>query len=345
LQISDIGRLLPRDRILLLAALIATLLVYAPTLTFPFAADDASQILGNPRVHSWQFAPEYFKSHVWGHLTLGKGERGAAYYRPLFLLWELVIWTVFGTNTAGWHFSALALHLLATGLVYFAVRRVAEDSLGAFAASLLFGVYPIHVEGVTWISGATEPLAAIPFLGSVLCWLRAHASMRPLAWRAGSVMLYGIALLAKETAVVLPAVLLAFEILVRRRQEGMLRRMLPYAGVGLLYIAVRQVALGGHCANADSSKRVAPDVAVRPVVLCEARSFSHSAEPYLRCRSGEPVQLERSGPTSNSGRRGVRVGGLLCRHEPRRPFCRGLGCPHPLTSAIPASVFTVRART
>src|SRR5215471_1578619 len=100
-----------KDRLLLAAVLAATLLVYLPTLMYPFAADDASQILGNPRIHSWQYVPEYFRSHVWAHLGLSDGARGAAYYRPLFLLWELVVWQIFGSSAAGWHLSALILHV------------------------------------------------------------------------------------------------------------------------------------------------------------------------------------------------------------------------------------------
>jgi Flp pilus assembly protein TadD len=244
MRVSDAGELRPRDWILLSAILLISALVYLPSLTFPFAADDASQILGNPRVHSWEYVPQYFKTHVWGHLSLGTGERGAAYYRPLFLLWELVGWNLFGANPVGWHFSALTLHIGATALVYFVARRVIQDPLGACAAALVFGVHPIHIEGVTWISGATEPLGAIPFLGSFLCWLRAYDSPRPAAWRAGAVALYGMALLSKETTIILPLILVSYELLLRRR-EGLVRRVLPFGAVALIYLAVRQIVLTG----------------------------------------------------------------------------------------------------
>jgi tetratricopeptide (TPR) repeat protein len=234
-----------RDRVFLIVALLATVLVYVPTLAFPFAADDASQILGNPRVHSWRYIPEYFKTHVWGHLALGNGERGAAYYRPLFLLWELGTWTIFGSNPMGWHASAIALHVLATALVYFLARRIAQNSLAAFVAALLFGIHPIHVEGVTWISGATEPLGAVTFLGSMLCWLRAYDLPRPLPWRVAALALYALALLAKETTIVLPAVMMAYQLIVRRERAGLVRRMLPYAAVAMFYLLVRQVVLSG----------------------------------------------------------------------------------------------------
>jgi Flp pilus assembly protein TadD len=231
------------EHILVVAVLIATALVYVPTLAFPFAADDASQILGNPQVHSWSHIPEYFTTHVWGHVTLGPGRRAAAYYRPVFLLWELTTWLLFRTGTVGWHISAMALHMLTTALVYLLVRRITRDCMLATAAALLFGVHPVHVEAVAWVSGATEPLAAAPFLGAMLCWLRAHESPHSMWWRAASATLYGVALLAKETTIVLPVVLLTYELLRRRDRAGLVRRLMPYVVVALLYLLARRVVL------------------------------------------------------------------------------------------------------
>jgi hypothetical protein len=231
------------DSFLLFVILATTALAYLPTLTFPFAADDASQILNNVHVHDWRYIPEYFTSHVWAHISLASGQQGAAYYRPIFLLWELAVWTIFGPSALGWHLSAIATHLCATAIVYFVARRLVENRFTAYTAALIFGVYPIHVEGVAWISGVTEPLAAVPFLASMLCWLRARESQDSLAWRRGSVVLYSIALLAKETTVVLPAVLLVYELLVQRRPAKLFRHLIPFAVVTLVYFVVRQVAL------------------------------------------------------------------------------------------------------
>ena len=233
------------DRLLLAIVLLGTFLVYVPALAFPFAADDASQILGNPNVHSATHISEYFQGHVWAHLSLANGEHGAAYYRPLFLTWELMTWLIAGPSTVGWHASSLLLHLVATAMVYFLARRILSEPLSASLAAFLFGVHPAHVEAVAWVSGASESLAAVPFFGSILCWLRSHESERPTFWRFAALVAYAFALLAKETTVVLPAVLFAYEVVIRRDRTLVRRWIAPFAVVMLVYFAARHFALRG----------------------------------------------------------------------------------------------------
>jgi protein O-mannosyl-transferase len=119
--------------------LIATALLYSPAVSYAFVADDTSQILANTHIHSAQYIPVYFTSHVWAQIALGPGERPAAYYRPVFLLWLLLNYLLFGYSTAAWHASVIALHLAATLLVYRLARRIIGDWRLAAGAAQLFG--------------------------------------------------------------------------------------------------------------------------------------------------------------------------------------------------------------
>ena len=47
-------------RILLLLALVATVVVSAGGIKYPFVFDDPEQIVNNTAVHSWEFAARYF---------------------------------------------------------------------------------------------------------------------------------------------------------------------------------------------------------------------------------------------------------------------------------------------
>src|SRR5262249_37080887 len=152
----------------------------------------------------------YFTADVWAHVTLDVGDRPPAYYRPLFLAWLFANYQLFGTDPAGWHLASVLLHLLATVLAYRFVRAITGKPFPAALAALLFGLHPVPVESVTWISGTTEPLMAAAFLASVLCYMRGRETESSL-WSALSILLFGLALLAKETAIMLPAVLLAYE--------------------------------------------------------------------------------------------------------------------------------------
>lgn len=233
--------------LLLVVALLATGLVYAPSLGFGFVDDDHGQVVENPRIRNWHEVPGYFTSNVWAHLTPVIGDVPPPYYRPLFLVWLFANYQLFGTNPAGWHLAAVLLHLLATVLAYRLVRAITGEAVPAALAALLFGLHPIHVESVAWISGVPEPLMAIFLLASMLCYLKGR-EREGLLWAALSVFLFGLALLAKETAIVLPAVLFAYEMTLgadREKKRPRFRQLAPYAALALIYLVVRRASLGG----------------------------------------------------------------------------------------------------
>src|SRR5438309_6218126 len=180
-----------------------TALLYAPTLRFGFVYDDHLQIVQNPLVHSWRFIPEVFRSHVWE--AWDPGDAGN-YYRPLNTLWFRINDALFGLRPAGWHATAILLHVVATWLVYILARRLSGKPLVAAFTALLFAVHPMRHEVVSWVSGTTESLWSVLFLLAFLAYLR---SREDVLWTILSCVLYAAAILAKETAVMLPAVVFA----------------------------------------------------------------------------------------------------------------------------------------
>ena len=239
---------------LLWLALALTLLTFIGTLRFEFVFDDLSQIVSNPHVQSGQYVGSYFTEQVWGHLYPGQP---GDYYRPLFLLWLLLNHSLFGLRPAGWHATALLLHLLATGLVYLLAGKLTKDRMSAGMASLFFGLYPVHIEAVAWVSAVCEPLMAAPMLGSFLCYLKQRETpQRKRLWQAASLTLFLAAVLAKETALVLPAIIAAYEWLFPAdegrpadSQPGLLvritRAVAPFVLVTAGYLAMRFHVLKG----------------------------------------------------------------------------------------------------
>lgn len=196
-------------RLLLTFALLSTFAAYARTLKFQFVYDDQTIILANPAVQSWRYLPQYFTRHFWaGVYPQGPGN----YYRPVFLLWLRLNYMAFGTHAWAWHLASIFLHLTATLLVYFLARRLLQDEWSAALAALIFGLHPVHIEPVAWVSGSTDPLLAILLIGSFLCFLKAR---EPLAkrrrWMVPSLFLFALALLDKEIAIVLPALIFAYQ--------------------------------------------------------------------------------------------------------------------------------------
>jgi hypothetical protein len=207
----------------LLAVVVAAIFItYLVTLRFDFVYDDLEQIVNNRYVHSWQYVPRFFTEHVWGHMNPnGSG----TYYRPVFMLWLLINHSLFGLDPLWWHLTTVLLHVVATLAVYKLASRLTADRLTACIAAMVFGLHPVHVEGVAWVSGVTEPLLAVLLIPSFICYLnkREH-SQQSNKWLILSLVLYGLAMLTKETALVLPILVMAHECIfgcAACKQQGM----------------------------------------------------------------------------------------------------------------------------
>lgn len=234
------------------ALAIVSAAVYLPTLDFGFVLDDHEQIELSQARLTWRDVPNYFSNDVWGYLqpeTL-KGN----YYRPVFMTWLMLNYQLLGVNPMFWHLSTVIAHVIATLLLYYLASTLTGDVIIGGISALVFGIHPVHAEGVAWISSVTEPLFAIFFFGAILAHLhgRKEAAVKPvLRWQLIAWVLFALALLTKETAIMLPALIGAHEWLfptsplpARKRLGQAVDAAIPYLGVGLIYLAVRYAVLG-----------------------------------------------------------------------------------------------------
>ena len=195
-----------RQLIIIACLLFITFLIHARALGFGFCdLDDTNQIVHNQTLQ-WKFASDYFVKDVWRNPQA----QYRNYYRPVFLLWLLVNLQLFGLHPSLWHLAEIALHGTVIVMVYRLGQCLIGDELVAGAAALLFVVHPAHVESVVWLSGATEPLATVFFLGAFLQYLswRETRGKLPMLLCA---LLTILALLAKETSAALPLLIAAYE--------------------------------------------------------------------------------------------------------------------------------------
>jgi len=246
-----------------------TFAAYAPTLRYQFVHDDRGQIVENPAIHSWQALPSYFTAQVWAGVM---PEELGNYYRPLFLLWLRINDVLFGSQAWGWHLTTVLAHLLATFLVFLLLCRLGIGRDVAVLAALIFGLHPAHIEAVAWISGVTEPLLGILLIASLLAYIESREeTARKFRWQIISMALFALAILEKETAMILPGILLAYEWIfgaewgksleVRRALAWCgeaLQRIWPYFLIVVLYVPARIYALKGfsHTITALSTRQL-----------------------------------------------------------------------------------------
>lgn len=232
-------------RLLLILALALAALAYINTLTFAFVYDDLPQLVSNPRVHSWSHAPKLFAEQVWTQSMLqGTGN----YYRPIFELWLLAQYSVFGLHAWAYHLASLLMNIAVVGLVYALFRRLTGDRLTAAMGAVIFAVHPTHIETVAWISGVTDLLCALFVLGSFVAYLRAtDEGADRWGWQAIALVLYALAMMSKETAVVMPGLLIAYEWWLAKADSTSAKfvKIVPYAVLTGLYLLVRHWVLLG----------------------------------------------------------------------------------------------------
>lgn len=206
--------------------------------------DDPSTILNNVHLRELTGASLrwMFTTLFWGH------------YQPLLWLsyavdyaWAKAVWGD-GLTPAAYHAGSLLLHAFAAVLVFLLSRRVLAAALqgdalaalrptdrtapagravfltlSAVVAALLFGLHPLRVEPVAWVTGRGDVLAAVFLLGATLTWWRATEAVSRAAYARGLALaaaLYALSLLCRAAGVMLPLAMLLLDWYPRRRWGG-----------------------------------------------------------------------------------------------------------------------------
>lgn len=131
----------------------------------------------------------------------------SANWHPLTLLTELIIATLFGRTPGAFHVSNAILHSINVGLLFLFLRKSTNRQWPAFFVAALWGLHPLRVESVAWISELKDVLCGMFWLLCMLAYL--HYSQRRTIGRFAAVLLLNaLALLAKPMACTLPMALL-----------------------------------------------------------------------------------------------------------------------------------------
>jgi protein O-mannosyl-transferase len=184
----------------------------APSLVNGFVYDDAHIILRNPIVHRLADWPAIWVSAYW--------PAGLA-YRPLAIQLFALEWAAGGGHPFVFHLVNVGLAVGVAILMWRLARRVLPETPAAIAAAL-FAVHPVHVESIANTVGQAELLVGFFGLLTVeryIVWR--DAGPLTAGHRSILALLTALAIHAKETGYVIPALLVAAEILlVRPRHAG-----------------------------------------------------------------------------------------------------------------------------
>lgn len=214
------------------AILFVTLFTYLPSLKNDWTNwDDPTYVTENPALIG----------HNWSSLLC---EPFSLNYHPVTMISLGIDHAVWGADAFGYHLTNLLWHLLATALVFFLVRRLAPARtwFTAIFAALLFGIHPLHVESVAWISERKDVLYVSFFLAGLLSYLQ-YLKKLDNKWLGITFICFVLSVLSKAMAVVFPVILLLIDWYRADRplRGRVLLEKIPFLLVSLLFglMAVR----------------------------------------------------------------------------------------------------------
>ena len=235
---------LPRWRPALGGALLFAVvaLVFLPSLRDGFITyDDPVYVTQNPHVKAGLTA---------AGLAWALRSTEASNWHPLTWLSHMADVQLFGLEPWGHHLTSVLLHAFCAALLFAVLRRLTGSTGRSLLVAALFGLHPLHVESVAWISERKDVLSAA--CGMLVLWCYAHWAEARQARLAGAGAYYSLALLflalgllAKQMLVTLPCVLLLLDFWpLGRWKPASVRGRLGLVAEKLPFLALAAAAAG-----------------------------------------------------------------------------------------------------
>jgi Tfp pilus assembly protein PilF len=179
------------------ALVVGIFLAYLPAIHGGPVWDDDYMLTGNPAM-----TEAHGLWRIWFDLT------AVQVYYPLTLSAMWVECRAFGLHDlTGYHVVNTLLHGIDAVLLWRLLRRL--EVPGAFVAAAIWGLHPLNVESVGWITEQKNTLSGLLYLTSIGALLRFYRVITPATrrgqWYVAALVLFALALAAKTTAVTLPA--------------------------------------------------------------------------------------------------------------------------------------------
>ena len=163
--------------------------------------DDPSYVTANPHVLEvlsadgivWAFGTFHFYN-----------------WHPLTWVSHMVDVQLSGLNPTGHHLTSLLVHIINSLLLFVLLNRMTGAPGRSACVAALFGLHPLHVESVAWVSGRKDLLCTLFMLLAMLAYREYARRGKPAAY-AFCVLLFAFGLMSKAMLVSFPFVLLLMD--------------------------------------------------------------------------------------------------------------------------------------
>lgn len=219
---------------LLLYILLLTAISFSNTIWCGFVYDDLFQIIEPAQIlGDWSSnnLARVTDRDLWAFFSKEQARIiKTPYYRPVFALVLMLNYWYGGLNPAFWHLTSLLLHLVAVVFGYFTILATlvsiqnrestkfslfdanSNTKLIVLASTIFFAIHPAQSESVAFVAAYVNALSAIFMFAAILTYLKARTEEKRV-WLLLSLLMQLLALLTKEVAVVVPIIILSYELI------------------------------------------------------------------------------------------------------------------------------------
>lgn len=184
--------------------LLFTFIVFYPSIKYDFVNwDDDVNVSKNTNVTGFDMKGIFTESVIGG-------------YNPLSILSLAIDYKLAKGEPWLFHLNNIFLHLLCTILVFILLKRLGVSFFISFLVALLFGIHPMRVESVVWITERKDVLFGFFYLLSILMYIIYLQKNKSIFYLL-SVLIFVLSLLSKIQAVSLPLSLLLVDYWLNRK--------------------------------------------------------------------------------------------------------------------------------
>jgi len=180
--------------------------VYGNSFHNDFFWDDKALIEDNRYVKDWSSISQTFTQDIGAG-----GDKKWNFYRPLQMVTYMGDYSLWKLNAKGYHLTNIVLHIFVALCIYWLMNVIFNNNFLSSLTGMLFIVHPVHTEAVTYIAGRADSLALLFMLLCFIFYIKSPPSKR-IGQYLLMVLSYTLALLSKESSLILPALLLLYHI-------------------------------------------------------------------------------------------------------------------------------------
>ena len=156
-------------------------------------------------------------------------------YQPITMLTYALEYHFFKLDPFFYHLNNIIIHLLNTSLLFWFVYKLTSKLPAAIITALLFGIHPLHVESVTWISERKDVLYTLFYIIGLTFYLKYKEQNNKLFYIL-MILAFIFSCLSKPMAVTFSVILLLIDYLKEKKLSfKILYDKIPFFIISLIF--------------------------------------------------------------------------------------------------------------